>query len=150
MPRSVATTTEVGLDELLEFVRPRHHMVLLTQRRDGTPQASPVSGCVDPAGRIVVATYKAQLADREMYRFVGIEPEEQAILVNKSSVHFRADFEPIAETILVATAPGPMALDPGRSMSTFASFDQRVPNTPLAYQIVPTTMLDSVASSTAQ
>ena len=46
-----------------------------------------------------------------MYRFIGIEPEKQAILVNKSSVHFRADFEPIAETILVATAPGPMALD---------------------------------------
>jgi microcystin degradation protein MlrC len=46
-----------------------------------------------------------------MYRFVGIDPEDQAILVNKSSVHFRADFEPIAEAILVATAPGPMALD---------------------------------------
>lgn len=62
--------------------------------------------------RIVVATHKAQMADREMYRFVGIEPEDQAILVNKSSVHFRADFEPIAETILVGIAPGPMALDP--------------------------------------
>jgi microcystin degradation protein MlrC len=27
-------------------------------------------------------------------------------------VHFRADFAPIAETILVCTAPGPMPLDP--------------------------------------
>lgn len=71
------------------------------------------SACLSIDGiRIVVTTWKAQMADREMYRFVGIEPEEQAILVNKSSVHFRADFEPIAETILVATAPGPMALDP--------------------------------------
>jgi microcystin degradation protein MlrC len=34
------------------------------------------------------------------------------ILVNKSSVHFRADFEVIAEAILVAKAPGPMAADP--------------------------------------
>jgi len=34
------------------------------------------------------------------------------ILVNKSSVHFRADFEAIAEAILVAKAPGPMAADP--------------------------------------
>jgi microcystin degradation protein MlrC len=62
--------------------------------------------------RIVVSTYKAQLADQAMYRFVGIEPPEQAILVNKSSVHFRADFEPIAEAVLVCTAPGPMPLDP--------------------------------------
>jgi microcystin degradation protein MlrC len=70
------------------------------------------SACLSIAGvRIVVSTYKAQMADREMYRFVGIQPEDQAILVNKSSVHFRADFEPIAEAILVATAPGPMALD---------------------------------------
>jgi len=62
--------------------------------------------------RVVVTTHKAQMADQNMYRFVGIEPREQAILVNKSSVHFRADFEPIAETILVCTAPGPMLLDP--------------------------------------
>ena len=48
----------------------------------------------------------------EMYRFVGIEPETQAILVNKSSVHFRADFDHIAETILTCTAPGPMPLSP--------------------------------------
>lgn len=34
------------------------------------------------------------------------------ILVNKSSVHFRADFQDIAEAVLVATAPGPMTADP--------------------------------------
>jgi microcystin degradation protein MlrC len=62
--------------------------------------------------KVVVATHKAQMADLAMYRFVGIEPTEKAILVNKSSVHFRADFEPIAETVLVCTAPGPMPLDP--------------------------------------
>lgn len=62
--------------------------------------------------RVVVASRKAQLADQAMYRYVGIEPTAQAILVNKSSVHFRADFTPIAETILVCTAPGPMPLSP--------------------------------------
>ncbi|WP_298837560.1 M81 family metallopeptidase [uncultured Salinicola sp.] len=62
--------------------------------------------------RIVVVSRKAQMADLAMYRSVGIEPLEQAILVNKSSVHFRADFAPIAETILVCAAPGPMAVDP--------------------------------------
>ncbi|WP_147112694.1 M81 family metallopeptidase [Tateyamaria sp. syn59] len=62
--------------------------------------------------RIVVTSNKAQMADREMYRFVGIKPEQQAILVNKSSVHFRADFDPIAETILTCLAPGPMPVSP--------------------------------------
>jgi microcystin degradation protein MlrC len=61
--------------------------------------------------RVVVASKKAQLADQAMFRFVGIEPTEQSILVNKSSVHFRADFAPIAETILVCAAPGPMPAD---------------------------------------
>ncbi|HEY7845932.1 MAG TPA: M81 family metallopeptidase [Bradyrhizobium sp.] len=61
--------------------------------------------------RIVVASHKAQLADQAMYRYVGIEPTEQAILVNKSSVHFRADFEPIAEKLLICAAPGAMPAD---------------------------------------
>ena len=62
--------------------------------------------------RVVVASHKTQLADQAMYRYVGIEPTEQAILVNKSSVHFRADFEPIAETLLICAAPGAMPADP--------------------------------------
>jgi microcystin degradation protein MlrC len=61
--------------------------------------------------RVVVASRKAQLADQAMFRYVGIEPTEQAILVNKSSVHFRADFEPIAETLLICAAPGAMPAD---------------------------------------
>ena len=61
--------------------------------------------------RVVVASYKAQLADQAMYRFVGIEPTEQSILVNKSSVHFRADFEPIAEQLIICAAPGAMPAD---------------------------------------
>jgi len=61
--------------------------------------------------RVVVASHKAQLADQAMYRFVGIEPTDQAILVNKSSVHFRADFQPIAETLLICAAPGAMPAD---------------------------------------
>src|ERR1700742_4089949 len=61
--------------------------------------------------RVVVSSHKAQLADQSMYRYVGIEPTEQSILVNKSSVHFRADFEPIAETLIICAAPGAMPAD---------------------------------------
>ena len=62
--------------------------------------------------RVVVSSHKAQLADQSMFRYVGIEPTHQAILVNKSSVHFRADFEPIAEKLLICAAPGAMPADP--------------------------------------
>ncbi|MFC0529175.1 PPOX class F420-dependent oxidoreductase [Phytohabitans kaempferiae] len=57
MARTIATNTAVDLDRLLEFVRPRHRMILITQRVDGSPQASPVTGGVDDSGRIVVSTY---------------------------------------------------------------------------------------------
>lgn len=71
------------------------------------------SACLRIDGiRVVVSSHKAQLADQAMFRYVGIEPTEQAILVNKSSVHFRADFEPIAERLLICAAPGAMPADP--------------------------------------
>ncbi len=52
-----ATNTHVEVDGLLEFVRPRHHGILLTARADGSPQASPVTCGVDPQGRLVISTY---------------------------------------------------------------------------------------------
>lgn len=57
MGRQIATTDRVQPDELLAFLRPRHHHVLITARRDGRPQVSPVSGGIDGEGRIVIATY---------------------------------------------------------------------------------------------
>jgi PPOX class probable F420-dependent enzyme len=57
VPRTIATTTSVDLDGLLEFVRPRHSFVLITRRRDGGVQASPVTGGVDAAGRLVISSY---------------------------------------------------------------------------------------------
>lgn len=57
MARTVATTTTVDREALLDFVRPRHNLVLITTRQDGRPQASPVTGGVDEQGRIVVSTY---------------------------------------------------------------------------------------------
>lgn len=57
MARKYATADAVGPSELLDFVRPRHRMVLTTFRRDGSLQSSPVTGGVDAEGRIVIATY---------------------------------------------------------------------------------------------
>jgi len=57
MPRTIATNTSVDRDAMLDFVRPRHHLIVITTRADGTPQASPVTGGADTAGRLVVSSY---------------------------------------------------------------------------------------------
>ena len=57
MSPNIATNETVDLPALLDFVRTRHHAILLTFRADGTPQASPVTCGVDDDGRIVVSTY---------------------------------------------------------------------------------------------
>ena len=68
MARSVATTTPVGREALLDFVRPRHHMLLATVRGDGRPQLSPVSGGVDDQGRIVISSYPGRAKVRNAER----------------------------------------------------------------------------------
>jgi microcystin degradation protein MlrC len=71
------------------------------------------SACLEIEGiRIAVVSGKKQLLDRELLRMVGIQAEQQRIIVVKSSNHFRADFQPIACSVLVAKAAGPMAADP--------------------------------------
>lgn len=57
MARKFATADPVTLPELLDFIRPRHRMVLTTFRAGESLQSSPVTGGVDAEGRIVVATY---------------------------------------------------------------------------------------------
>jgi microcystin degradation protein MlrC len=81
---------------------------------DGMTMRLGASACVDVQGiRVLLSSSKAQMLDLDLYRYLGVEPAQMKLLVNKSSVHFRAAFAPIASTILVAKAPGPMAADPG-------------------------------------
>lgn len=54
---TVATNTRIDREGLLEFIGPRHQMVLLTWRGGEGVQMSPVTGGVDSAGRVVVSTY---------------------------------------------------------------------------------------------
>ena len=62
--------------------------------------------------RVVLASVKCQAADQEMFRHVGVEPIRQRLVAVKSSVHFRADFQPIAREVLVVRSPGPALADP--------------------------------------
>lgn len=63
-----ATTDVVAREQLLEFLRPRHKALLLTHRRDGSPQLSPVAAGVDAEGRVVVATYPQRAKVRNARR----------------------------------------------------------------------------------
>jgi microcystin degradation protein MlrC len=67
---------------------------------------------VAPGIEVVVTSRKTQAYDRMLFRHLGVEPEARRILALKSSVHFRADFQPIARAVLVAAAPGPVVADP--------------------------------------
>jgi microcystin degradation protein MlrC len=60
---------------------------------------------------IVVASKRMQAYDLEIFRHIGVEPTQQKVLVVKSTCHFRADFQPIAERVLVAVAPGAHRVD---------------------------------------
>lgn len=68
MARTVATSTTVSLAALLDFVRPRHRMLLATTRLDGRPQMSPVSGGVDDDGRLVISSYPSRAKTRNAER----------------------------------------------------------------------------------
>ena len=79
----------------------------------GNPGNLGPSALIDIDGvRVVVVSRKMQALDQAIIRHLGVEPASCAILALKSSVHFRADFAPIAEQVIVAIAPGPVVADP--------------------------------------
>lgn len=67
---------------------------------------------IEPSGVLaVVASRVAQTIDTSIFRHLGLVPEELPVIAVKSSVHFRAEFTPLASAIIVAKAPGPVAID---------------------------------------
>jgi PPOX class probable F420-dependent enzyme len=74
----IATNDRVDREQLLDFVRTRHHLVLVTTRADGRPQVSPVSGGVDAGGRIVISTYP----DRAKANNLRRNPEASVLVLS--------------------------------------------------------------------
>ncbi len=66
MARQIATNDRVDRAALIEFLRPRHRLILSTLRTDGSPQMSPVTAGVDGAGRIVIASYPQRAKVRNL------------------------------------------------------------------------------------
>jgi microcystin degradation protein MlrC len=79
--------------------------------RGNRMQLGPMAVLRKDGVRVVLTSRKQQCADQAMLRHVGIEPKDQRVLALKSSVHFRADFQPISEEILTVAAPGANPVD---------------------------------------
>ncbi|MGE0753242.1 MAG: M81 family metallopeptidase [Variibacter sp.] len=61
---------------------------------------------------IAVTSKRMQAHDQAPFHHLGVEPKAQKILALKSTCHFRAEFEPIAEKVIVVIAPGHYLADP--------------------------------------
>jgi microcystin degradation protein MlrC len=80
--------------------------------------------------KVILVSRKMQAHDQAMFRHVGVEPAGEQIIALKSSVHFRADFQPIAQEVIVVAAPGPVVADP--SSLPFAHIRDGIRMRPLA------------------
>ena len=56
--------------------------------------------------QVVVTSIRNQCLDLAHFTHLGLVPEQAKIIVVKSTAHFRADFEPIADAVLLAASPG--------------------------------------------
>jgi len=62
--------------------------------------------------QVVVTSKRLQAYDQEPFRHLGIEPSAQRLLALKSTCHYRAEFEPMAQAVIVVLAPGYYLADP--------------------------------------
>ena len=76
---------------------------------------------------VIVGSHRQQPYDPEAFRSHGITPERQRVLVLKSTVHYRAAFEPLAGGIREVSAPGLCSPD----LSSFTYEHIRRPRYPL-------------------
>jgi len=73
----------------------------------GLPGRLGTTAVLDVDGvKVILISYRWQTLDPEMIRFVGLDPVGEKILVVKSTIHYRAAFEPIAREIIEVDAPG--------------------------------------------
>jgi len=103
MARKYATAEHVDLPTLLDFVRPRHRMVLTTFRADGSPQSSPVTGGVDADGRIVIASYPQRAKSANLRR----TPRASITVLSDQFHDAYVQVDGVAEVI-----DGPAAVEP--------------------------------------
>lgn len=63
---------------------------------------------------VLVTEHRYSPNDAEIWRHVGLPPERTDLLVLKSVNHFRADYEPLANDVVLVDTPGSFAIDLSR------------------------------------
>jgi PPOX class probable F420-dependent enzyme len=104
MVKTIATNTTVRPNELADFIRPRHKMILVTRRRDGAAQLSPVTGGLDAADRVVISSYPERAKVRNLRR----SPEASVLVLSDD---FGAAWVQLDGTAEVLDMPSPEAED---------------------------------------
>ena len=56
--------------------------------------------------RVAVSSKRCQCLDQAVLTHIGVEPRHQRIIAVKSTVHFRADFDPVASQVITVGSPG--------------------------------------------
>jgi len=100
----IATADRVERAELLEFIRPRHNVILVTTRADGRPQLSPVTGGVDTDGRIVVSSYPQRAKSKNARR----DPRVSVLVLSDSFGDAWVQVDGRAEVIELPDAVEPL------------------------------------------
>ncbi|MEM5773997.1 MAG: M81 family metallopeptidase, partial [Anaerolineaceae bacterium] len=62
--------------------------------------------------RVVISSVRTQANDRQMFKVVGVNPEDMRVVAVKSANHFRADFESIAGDIFTFKSHGAAVENP--------------------------------------
>lgn len=81
----------------------------------GTPIAMGPVALVSQGGvRVILAGGRMQASEPGLLRHLGLDTAAVPILAVKSSVHFRAAYEPMARAVILARAPGRVEMDLAR------------------------------------
>ena len=62
--------------------------------------------------QVIVCSYHTQPYDLEIFRHIGIQPQDMKILMVKSAAHFRASYGKVAAKILDVEAPAQAPQNP--------------------------------------
>ena len=98
MARTIATNRTVDRTDLADFIRPRHHGVLLTRRTDGWPQSSLVTVGLGDNGDLLVATYPERAKVANLRR----DPRASMVVLSDS---FGDEWVQVDGTVTVLDVP---------------------------------------------
>ncbi|NOX23866.1 MAG: PPOX class F420-dependent oxidoreductase [Actinobacteria bacterium] len=104
MAPEVAADRDVSRAELEAFLRPRHRGILITRKRDGGLQSSPVTMGLDTEGRIVVASYPERAKSRNLQR----DPRAAVLVLSDDFGDEWVQVDGTAEVINVPDAVEPL------------------------------------------